>query len=146
MNEVRIADNAIDADALRREMAHPACGALVTFEGWVRNHHEGRSVARLEYEVYRPIAISEGLKVLHEARDRWPLEGMLCVHREGELEIGDIAVWVGVISHHRAEAFDACRYVIDEIKVRLPIWKQETFANGEHEWVNCQRCAEHAHG
>jgi molybdopterin synthase catalytic subunit len=68
-----------------------------------------------------------------------------CVHRTGSLAIGDLAVWVGVSSQHRAEAFAACRYIIDEVKHRVPIWKKEHYVNGDSGWVNCERCAEHAH-
>ena len=66
-----------------------------------------------------------------------------CVHRTGLLEIGDLAVWVGVASAHRDEAFKACRYIIDELKVRLPIWKKEHYVDGDSGWVNCERCADH---
>jgi molybdopterin synthase catalytic subunit len=67
------------------------------------------------------------------------------VHREGTLELGECAVWVGVTAAHRDEAFAACRYIIDEVKVRLPIWKKEYYVNGDSGWVNCERCAAHAH-
>ena len=141
-----IVPDAIDYAGLRASLADDTCGGLVTFEGWVRNHHEGRDVLRLEYEIYAPLAITEGEKIIAEARQKFPIEQALCVHRGGMLEIGDIAVWVGVASHHRDEAFKACRYIIDEIKVRLPIWKKEHYVAGDSQWVNCQRCAEHGEG
>lgn len=140
-----IVSDAIDHVSLRTALADPTCGALVTFEGWVRNHDDGRDVLRLEYEIYAPLSVTEGEKILNEAREKFPIENALCVHRAGTLEIGDVAVWVGVSSHHRDEAFQACRYIIDQIKVRLPIWKKEHYVSGDSEWVNCQRCAEHGH-
>ena len=137
-----IATTAIDPDALRRELIDPAAGAYCGFEGWVRNLNEGQTVLRLEYEVYTPLAISEGETVLAEAQQQWPHLHALCVHREGLLEIGDCAVWVGVSSPHRDEAFQACRYIIDQIKVRLPIWKKEHYVDGNSGWVNCERCSQ----
>jgi molybdopterin synthase catalytic subunit len=137
-----IANTAIDPDSLRRELFDPAAGAYAGFEGWVRNLNEGQTVLRLEYEVYSPLAVSEGEKVLAEAREKWPHLHALCVHREGLLEIGDCAVWVGVSSPHRDEAFQACRYIIDQVKVRLPIWKKEHYVDGNSGWVNCERCSQ----
>ncbi|MDX1482728.1 MAG: molybdenum cofactor biosynthesis protein MoaE [Woeseiaceae bacterium] len=133
----------IRVDALRRELIDPAAGAYAGFEGWIRNVNEGRSVLRLEYEAYVPLALSEGERVLAEARDRFPLLHAHCVHRTGLLDIGDCAVWVGVSAGHRDEAFLACRYIIDQVKVRLPIWKKEHYSDGDSGWVNCERCAAH---
>ena len=107
----------------------------------MRNLNEGQTVLRLEYEAYAPLAISEGEKVLAAAQEKWPHLHAHCVHREGLLEIGDCAVWVGVSSPHRDEAFQACRFIIDEVKVRLPIWKKEHYIDGNSGWVNCERCA-----
>ena len=87
----------------------------------------------------------EGEKVIAEARAKFAILHAHCVHRTGMLEIGECAVWVGVSSAHRDEAFIACRYIIDQVKVRLPIWKKEHYADGNSGWVNCERCAEHAH-
>ena len=131
----------IQIDALRTELAHSSAGGFCVFEGWVRNVNDGRDVERLEYEAYEPLAISEGEKVLREAEARYGYLTVACVHRTGLLEIGDCAVWVGVASAHRDEAFKACRYIIDEIKVRLPIWKKEHYVSGDSDWVNCERCA-----
>lgn len=135
----------IDPAALARSLANPAAGGYCAFEGWVRNENEGHEVERLEYEAYEPLAVVEGEKVLAEAREKFPWLEARCVHRVGLLEIGDCAVWIGVASAHRDEAFKACRYIIDQIKVRLPIWKKEHYVNGDSGWVNCERCAAHAH-
>ena len=109
----------------------------------MRNENDGHKVLRLEYEAYEPLAIIEGDKIFAEAKREFPFLHALCVHRTGMLEIGDCAVWVGVASPHRDEAFRACRYIIDELKVRLPIWKKEHYADGHSGWVNCERCAQH---
>ena len=135
----------IDPDSLRRRLFDAAAGAYCGFEGWVRNRNDGQDVLRLEYEAYEPVAVSEGSKILAEAATKYPHLRAHCVHRTGMLEIGDCAVWVGVSSPPRDEAFLACRYIIDEVKVRLPIWKKEYYVDGDSGWVNCERCAEHAH-
>ena len=142
-----VSASAIDVAAARKAVADPHCGAFVTFEGWVRNHNEGQAVERLEYEVYRPLAEKEGARINAEARTRFAISHALCIHREGLLELGDIAVIVCVSAAHRGAAFDACRYIIDEVKTRLPIWKKEHYVNGISEWVNCEQCAAagHAH-
>lgn len=141
----RITDKPIDDVELRNGLGNPAAGAFCTFEGWVRNENEGQDVERLEYEAYGPVAEKEGEKVLAEARARFGILDAVCVHRTGMLEIGECAVWVGVIAGHRDEAFLAGRYIIDEVKVRLPIWKKEYYRDGDSGWVNCERCAQHAH-
>jgi len=141
MKQFLISSRAIASDVLRTQLEKPQSGASVVFEGWVRNHHQGQDVSRLEYEVYAPLAEKEGLKIIAEAADLFPFEKALCVHRSGLLEIGECAVWVGVSSQHRDEAFKACRYIIDQAKQRLPIWKKEYYKDGDIQWVNCQRCA-----
>jgi molybdopterin synthase catalytic subunit len=142
---MRVTDATIVPEILREELTDRAAGAYVGFEGWIRDHNEGQEVLRLEYEVYRPLAIKEGENVIAEARAKFPVLHAECVHREGLLEIGECAVWVGVTSAHRDEAFAACRYIIDQVKVRLPIWKKEHYVDGHSGWVSCERCAEHAH-
>lgn len=141
---MRITSKTIEPDQLRQSLTDDGGGGYVAFEGWIRNENEGQAVLRLEYEVYRPLAIKEGNKVIAEARVNYPILHAACVHREGLLEIGECAVWVGVTSAHRDEAFAACRFIIDEVKVRLPIWKKEYYVNGDSGWVNCERCAAHA--
>ena len=136
-----ITTRSINPDELRRELFDPAAGAYCSFEGWVRNVNEGQAVLRLEYEAYEPLAVSEGQKILADAQAKFPHLYAQCVHRSGLLEIGECAVWVGVSSPHRDEAFQACRYIIDEVKVRLPIWKKEHYVDGNSGWVNCERCA-----
>ncbi|MCH7506042.1 MAG: molybdenum cofactor biosynthesis protein MoaE [Proteobacteria bacterium] len=138
MNRFEITAQAIDPDVFRQRLQDPACGAYVQFDGWVRNHNEGQRVLRLEYEVYEPLAVKEGQGIIDEAIERFGVNNACCVHRSGLLEITDLAVVVAVSSPHRDAAFQACRYIIDETKARLPIWKKEHYENGEAEWVNCK--------
>jgi molybdopterin synthase catalytic subunit len=147
MRQFSVAASPIDLGGFRRSLADPSCGAYAQFEGWVRDHNEGQEVLRLEYEVYEPLAVKEGLRIIDEAVDRFGLTRAAAIHRSGLLELTDVAVVVGVSSPHRAAAFDACRYIIDQAKLRLPIWKKEHYASGAAEWVNCRHCAEvgHAH-
>jgi molybdopterin synthase catalytic subunit len=145
----RFAIAAIDTHAARGELLDGGAGGYVSFEGWVRDHNEGREVSRLEYESFQELAVKEGDRIVREALARFPIGRALCVHRVGELAIGDLAVWVGVSSVHRGEAFDACRYIIDAVKHRVPIWKKEHYRNGDSGWVNCEACAaapRHSHG
>ena len=143
MNPFEISQQAIDLVAFRKRLLDRGCGAYVQFDGWVRDHNEGQQVLRLEYEVYEPLAISEGQKIIDEAKQQFGVSRACAIHRSGLLELGDVAVVVAVSSPHRDAAFRACRYIIDEVKARLPIWKKEYYANGQAEWVNCRRCAEH---
>ena len=138
---IRLTGQPIDPAVLRERLFDPAAGAYCGFEGWIRNHNDGQQVLRLEYEAYEPLVISEGAAVIAEAQQRYPYLHAHCVHRIGLLEIGECAVWVGVSSAHRDEAFQACRYIIDQLKVRLPIWKKEHYVDGHSGWVNCERCA-----
>jgi molybdopterin synthase catalytic subunit len=144
-----ITHSRIATETLRSTLENDASGAMVCFEGWVRNHSEGKPVLRLEYEVYEALALREGQQILQEARERFPIREAVCVHRAGALEIGDCAVWVGVSTSHRGDAFEACRFIIDAVKARVPIWKKEYFSDGTAEWVNCAACAAtgeaHAH-
>lgn len=130
-----LAPDPIDVPRLSSEMSDEAAGACVTFEGRVRNHNEGRPVAQLEYEAYPRMALQEGARVLAEAREHFAVLDARCVHRVGRLAIGETAVWVGVISAHRDEGFAACRYIIDEVKKRVPIWKKEHYREGDTSWV-----------
>ena len=132
---------AIDTTEARHALLDSSAGGYVSFEGWVRDHNEGLAVSRLEYEAFEALAAKEGERILAEAMRRFPIKQAHCMHRLGELAIGEMAVWVGVSSAHRAEAFEACRYIIDEVKHRLPIWKKEHYRNGDSGWVNCEGCA-----
>jgi molybdopterin synthase catalytic subunit len=126
----------IDADALRTRLAHQRAGAFACFEGWVRNHNDGRAVVGLHYEAHSALAEAEGARILEEALRRFDVLDACCVHRTGELATGDMAVWTGVVAEHRAAAFDACRWIIDTVKERVPIWKHERYAQGDAQWLH----------
>lgn len=133
-----LTDTDIDVTQLRAEHAHDASGGFVTFEGWVRNHNDGRAVRGLHYESYEALAVSEGNKIIAEALQRFDVRSARCQHRVGPLEIGGIAVWVGAGSDHRDAAFKACRYIIDEVKARVPIWKKELYVEGDTQWIDAR--------
>ena len=125
----------IDTSALRETLFDRTAGGYSAFEGWVRNHNEGREVERLEYEAYEPLAVREGEKIIAEANDLYPFVKASFVHRVGLLEIGECAVWVAVAARHRDEAYKACRDIIDELKLRLNVWKKEHYVDGDSGWV-----------
>lgn len=131
-----LSDSPIDTATLRSALEATRVGAVVCFEGRVRDHNDGRAVHGLSYQAYVGLAEAEGARVVEEARARFLVEHVVCVHRIGDLALGDIAVWAGVSAGHRAAAFDACRYVIDEVKARVPIWKREHYAEGMSEWLH----------
>jgi molybdopterin synthase catalytic subunit len=110
-------------------------GGVASFLGVVRDHHEGRAVSALAYSAYEPMAESVCGEIVSEAERRWPVRVAL-KHRLGELRIGDAAVAIAVSGDHRDEAFSACRYVIEELKRRVPIWKRESYGDGTVEWVD----------
>lgn len=136
MKPFALSDSAIDAVDLLRELESGHVGAVVTFEGRVRDRNEGRAVRGLAYEAYAELAEAEGARIIGEALARFEITQALCVHRIGELALGELAVWVGVSAAHRDAAFLACRYVIDEVKSRVPIWKHERYTGGEVEWLH----------
>ena len=119
----------INRDQLIEELSDATCGACITFEGWVRNHHQNRQVSHLFYEAYQELAIDEGQLVVNQATEKFEIQSARAVHRLGHLQIGDMAVWVGVNAAHRDAAFQACRFIIDEVKLRVPIWKKEFYTD-----------------
>lgn len=145
MFDFSIQDSDLQPERWRQELLDPACGGYASFEGWVRDHNEGSQVLRLEYQAYEKLALKEGARILNAALEKFPIAHAKCVHRVGTLDIGGIAVWVGVSGGHRDECFKACRYIIDEVKHRVPLWKKEYYQNGDSGWVNCEACASHAH-
>jgi molybdopterin synthase catalytic subunit len=124
----------LDLAVLVTRVEAPERGAVASFLGLVRDHHGGRKVGRLEYSAYGPMAEAECARIVAEAEARWPVRVAL-EHRIGALEIGDAAVAVAAGGTHRDEAFAACRFVIEEVKRRVPIWKKEFYADGTVEWV-----------
>ena len=137
-----ISNKVLVHDELAMKLEDPRSGAMVFFDGRVRNHNEGHQVNSLEYQCYESMAIREGKKIIQEALNKFQIHDAFCVHREGHLKIKEVAVWVGVCSSHRKEAFEACQYIIDEVKLRVPMWKKEHYVNRPAEWVECHRCSE----
>ena len=139
-----LTDKPIRPDDLKAAMIRTDCGGFNSFEGWVRDWNEGRPVLGLHYEAYEELALKEGRRIIEEVRGKHPVHELRAVHRVGSLKLGEIAVWIGAAGEHREEAFVACRLAIDEIKARVPIWKQEFYEDGETKWINCMRCTQHA--
>ena len=132
----RLSAAPLEPDRLGRELLGLRAGALVTFEGRVRQRNDGRRVRSLEYEAYPELAEKEGAHILARARKEHAILSAAGVHRTGHLRIGELAVWVGVTAEHRDAAFAACRFIIDELKERVPIWKKEHYARGPAVWIN----------
>ena len=136
MPRFTLVDTPIDVPALQAALRDDRAGACASFEGWVRDHNDGRAVDGLRYEAYAELAEREGRAILEEAVHRFDIVSARCVHRIGELAIGDLAVWVGASAAHRDAAFDACRWIIDEVKARVPIWKHERYREGDAGWLH----------
>lgn len=132
-----IVDTEIDPAEWSAKIQSPECGGVVTFEGRVRDHNDGHLVDGLTYQAYEAMAEKELHRILQDMAKQFPVHHLAAVHRHGQLAIGDVAVWVGAASPHRAEAFDAVRRTISEIKQRLPIWKCEHYRDGKREWIQC---------
>ncbi len=129
-----LSDQPLDVGAVVKRVSGPDAGGIVTFIGAVRNASRGHDIEHLEYEAYAGMAEQEMDKICQEAAEKWPGSRVAVAHRVGHLEIGDLAVVVVAAAKHRAEAFDACRYTIDTLKDRVPIWKKEVATDGEY-WV-----------
>jgi molybdopterin synthase catalytic subunit len=144
MEKFRINSNPLNPQSLKEELANHAAGGFVSFEGWVRNRNEGKDVTHLEYQAYEGLATKEGDRIIEEAIKKFDIVDALVEHRVGDLQLGEIAVVVHVSAIHRGPAFDACEYIIDELKVRVPIWKKEHYTDGNSGWIECHECAKHA--
>jgi len=132
---ITVSAEPIDPAPLLEFAGTPRCGAIALFLGTVRDHSDGKEgVTHLEYEAYEDVVVDKIGEIVVEARDKWELESVAAVHRIGSLAVGETSVAVAVGSGHREEAFAAARYVIDELKARVPIWKKEHWPGGA-EWV-----------
>ena len=129
-------DEAIDDQRLKDFLQDEQCGALATFEGWVRNHNNDSRVTSLTYYGYEKLAINQGKRIIEEAKRLFDIENAVAIHRIGALEVGDMAVWVGVSSKHRYPAFDACKWILDTIKADIPVWKQEFYQDEPSKWLS----------
>lgn len=136
MKRFAISTETFEIAPLRERLLTNHAGAYASFEGWVRDHNDGQPVTGLFYESYPALAEAEGEKILAEAMQRFDIDAAACVHRTGNLALGDLAVWVGVSAAHRGPAFDACRWIIDEVKSRVPIWKRERYSDENQSWLH----------
>lgn len=132
----RVTEDAISLDEVRNAVEHPSAGGICVFHGVVRDHAEGKPVARLDYEAHESLAEKEMRRVLDAVAARYPGTRLAAVHRIGTLGIGDVAVCVAASAPHRKEAFAACRDAIDQIKESVPLWKKEWGPDGRAHWVN----------
>jgi molybdopterin synthase catalytic subunit len=142
MKRSSIITREIDPAALINEVGSPQCGAISVFIGTVRDVNDGRSVSSMEYSAYTSMAESELERILDEAEERFGVSALVVEHRIGLLGLGDVSVTIAAAHQHRAPALDCTRYVIEEIKKRVPIWKMEHYADGTREWVDPTRAAE----
>lgn len=131
---VTISSESLDPREIEASVVRPEYGAICTFSGLTRNNHEGRSVLRLEYEAYVPMATTEMERLVEEARNRWDLGRVAIAHRVGIVPVGEPSVVISVSAVHRKEAFAACRNLIDRIKESVPIWKKEEYEDGSS-WI-----------
>jgi len=138
----QLTDQTINPRELCDAVRDPAAGGFASFEGWVRDHHQGREVASLEYEAFPALAQKEGNRILEEICAQHDIIAAHCVHRTGHLQIGDIAICIAVSAAHRDAAFAACSAMIDTIKSTVPIWKKEHYTDGTTDWVKCHACSE----
>jgi molybdopterin synthase catalytic subunit len=135
MKDRYITSRKIDPMTAIKEVAADSAGGIAVFVGTVRNFNEGKRVKSLTYQVYRPMAEKSMAEIEAEVRRKWPVRKIRLVHREGKLSVGEVSVVVAVSCAHRGEAFEACRYAIDRIKEKLPLWKEESDAGGKKSWV-----------
>jgi len=131
---VGVREDALSVDEVRAAVADPGAGGIVLFAGAVRDEDNDQRVTGLSYTAH-PSAEAELKRVAEQVAEKFPVTAIAAVHRVGDLEIGDLAVVVAVSCPHRAEAFEACRALIDELKASVPIWKHQRFADGSSEWV-----------
>ena len=131
---IQIIDKNIDVVELLASVSVPEAGGIDMFLGTTRNHSKGKKVVRLEYEAYSPMALRMMSEIESEIRKRWNIQKISIVHRIGVVPVMEASVAIAVSAAHRKEAFEACRYAIDELKKRVPIWKKEIFEDGEV-WV-----------
>ena len=132
-----LTDSPIDPQELVRRVMRRSDGAYVLFEGIVRDHHEGRQVESIFYDAYRPMAEREIETILRDVERQFPATAIAMVHRLGQLAVGDSSIAIVASAPHRAQAFEACRMIIDRVKVTVPIWKKERGPAGD-EWVGWQ--------
>jgi molybdopterin synthase catalytic subunit len=139
MRRASIVVSAIDPASLIDEVSSPQYGAISLFVGTVREVNEGRTVSAIEYSAYKSMASAELERILDEAVERFGISALVVEHRIGLLGLGEVSVAIAAAHPHRAPALDSTRYVIEEIKKRVPIWKKEHYSDGTREWIDPTR-------
>ena len=134
MDFFELTDKPISIESVARRVVPPECGATVTLDGYVRKFTKGRETLHLFYEAYEPMALKEMQKLIEQAKRDFEISNVGIVHRVGKLEIGETSVVISVAAPHRKAAFAACEWLIGELKLTVPIWKKEVYADGEA-WV-----------
>ena len=133
---IQLTREPIDYHDLTEQVRRPHCGGVITFLGTVRDLTDDKVTLALDYDAYPQMAEQKMAELEEEARQRWPIGEIVIVHRLGHLEVGEISIAIAVSCPHRAQAFEACRHVIDRFKEIVPIWKKENWADGSTEWVH----------
>ena len=133
---IQLTHDEIDYTTLTESVRSDQAGAVVLFLGTVREMTNGRQTMALDYDAYPEMAEAKITELINEAREKWPIERVGMIHRLGHLQLGDISVAIALSCPHRQQAFEAGRFLIDELKVRVPIWKKENWADGSTEWVH----------
>jgi molybdopterin synthase catalytic subunit len=142
MRRVSILTGEIDPASLINEVSSPKYGAISLFVGTVREVNEGRSVSAIEYSAYKAMASAELERILDEAEAQFGVSALVVEHRIGLLGLGEVSIAIAAAHPHRSPALDCTRFVIEEIKKRVPIWKKEHYADGTREWVDPTRAAQ----
>lgn len=132
---IAITHNMLDAGLAARFLYHSAAGGVDLFCGTTRQWTRGKETLQLSYECYEPLALKEMQALIEQARAQWPVEKACMLHRLGVVPVAEASVIIGVSTPHRVDAFEACRFLIDQLKVQVPIWKREHYADGSSEWV-----------
>jgi molybdopterin synthase catalytic subunit len=133
---IAITTDHLDTASVANFLSVPEAGALDIFLGTTRQWTRGRETTRLVYECYEPMAVAEMERLADECRSRWPVLQLCMLHRLGEVPVAEASVIIGVSTPHRKDAFEACRFLIDQLKKQVPIWKYEVFTDGSGEWVS----------
>ena len=132
--KVIIQKEEIDITALISQLGTEGDGAVVAFTGRARNMSRGKSVDHLEYEIYNSMALKELQRIVDEAAEKWALNNCVVIHRYGSVAVGETSIFIGISSPHRDESYESSRYIIDEIKKRVPVWKKEFYRDGSS-WI-----------
>lgn len=134
---INITTESIDMSKVYENLTDPNCGAQLVFTGVVRNNNENKSVAAVHYESFVPLAEKTFINLAHETNEKYPdVKRIALIHRIGTLAVGEISTVVGVATPHRAEAYEASRFLIEQLKLRLPVWKEEHYVDGAQKWLD----------